>query len=188
MKVPNRSDHHKLAVTLNVMTVLSADQQRVVVASNLPLQQILRAYKLRFRIECMFRFLKCKGFRWEATLPVRCMFRVKKRPCPSGACSGSRSDPARQVHVQGQEATLPVRCMFRVKKRPCPSGACSGSRGDPARDGLGVTGLGSCGSRCTGVGSATNFGSVKTNSCDSRDCVLNGVPDFVQLLSQSTSI
>jgi transposase-like protein len=48
-------------------------------------------------------------------LPVRCMFRIKKRSCPSGACSGSRSDPARQVHVQDQEAILPVRCMFRIK-------------------------------------------------------------------------
>jgi hypothetical protein len=54
-------------VSLNVMAVLSADQQRVVVASNLPVQQILRAYKLRFWIECMFRFLKSKGFRWEDT-------------------------------------------------------------------------------------------------------------------------
>ena len=65
-------------VTLNVMAVLSADKQRVVVASNLPVRHILRAYKLRFRIECMFRFLKSKGFRWEATLPVRCMVRVKR--------------------------------------------------------------------------------------------------------------
>ena len=54
-------------VTLNVMAVLSADKQRVVVASNLPVREILRAYKLRFRIECMFRFLKSKGFRWEDT-------------------------------------------------------------------------------------------------------------------------
>ena len=65
-------------VSLNVMAVLSADKQRVVVASNLPVRQILRAYKLRFRIECMFRFLKSKGFRWEATLPVRCMVRVTR--------------------------------------------------------------------------------------------------------------
>jgi hypothetical protein len=33
---------------------------------------------------------------------------VLERSCPSGACSGSTSDPAREVHVQDQEAILPV--------------------------------------------------------------------------------
>jgi hypothetical protein len=65
-------------VNLNVVATISDKAERVVIASSLPVVEILRAYKLRFRIECMFRFLKSKGFRWEATLPVRCMVRVKK--------------------------------------------------------------------------------------------------------------
>ena len=48
----------------------------------------------------------------EAILPVRCMVRIKKRSCPSGACSESRSDSARQVHAWSQEGAA-----LRVKKR-----------------------------------------------------------------------
>lgn len=54
-------------VTLNVMAVLSGAAERVVIASSVPVTQILGLYRTRFRIECMFRFLKSKGFRWEDT-------------------------------------------------------------------------------------------------------------------------
>ncbi len=54
-------------VQLNVMAVLSDVGQRVVIASSLPSWQILGVYRTRFRVECMFRFLKSKGFRWEET-------------------------------------------------------------------------------------------------------------------------
>jgi hypothetical protein len=60
-------------VRLNVMAVLSDALERVVIASSLPASQILDLYRTRFRVECMFRFLKSKGFRWQATLPVRCV-------------------------------------------------------------------------------------------------------------------
>ena len=53
-------------VNLNVASTLSDDAERVVIASSLPVIEILRVYKLWFRIECMFRFLKSKGFRNES--------------------------------------------------------------------------------------------------------------------------
>lgn len=49
-------------VNLNVASTLSDDAERVVIASSLPVIEILRVYKLWFRIECMFRFLKSKVF------------------------------------------------------------------------------------------------------------------------------
>jgi hypothetical protein len=51
-----------------------------------------------------------------AILPVRCMFRIKKRSC-------ALAPQAREVLLSGAR-----RCMFRIKKRSCPLGACLGSR------------------------------------------------------------
>jgi hypothetical protein len=41
--------------------------------------------KVRFMVK------KVLFFEQEAILPVRCMSRIKKRSCPSGASSGSRT-------------------------------------------------------------------------------------------------
>jgi hypothetical protein len=67
-------------VSLNIMATLSPTSERVVVASTLTLSRILKLYKLRFRIECMFRFLKSKGFRWEDT-HMTCPERLDRLLC-----------------------------------------------------------------------------------------------------------
>jgi len=67
-------------VSLNVMATLSEASERVVVASTLAVSKILKLYKLRFRIECMFRFLKSKGFRWEDT-HMTCHERLDRLLC-----------------------------------------------------------------------------------------------------------
>jgi hypothetical protein len=51
-----------------------------------------------------------------------------KRSCPSGACSGSRSDPARKVHVQDQEAET-RKCRWQILRMIAPSTNSIGNSG-----------------------------------------------------------
>jgi hypothetical protein len=52
---------------LDTAVTLSPEQTRVIVASNLPVEQALFAYRKRWRIECLFRHLKTGGFQLEET-------------------------------------------------------------------------------------------------------------------------
>jgi hypothetical protein len=52
---------------LNVSATLSSENKRVMVASNLSSERLLEVYRTRWRIECLFRHLKTKGFNLEST-------------------------------------------------------------------------------------------------------------------------
>lgn len=53
---------------MNVAATFTADGEMLLVASNaLPAHKILKAYRKRWKIECLFRALKSKGFQLENT-------------------------------------------------------------------------------------------------------------------------
>ena len=54
-------------VPLNVAIVVAADGDRVMIAGNAPATKLLELYQVRWKIECLFRHLKSKGFKLENT-------------------------------------------------------------------------------------------------------------------------
>ncbi|GAA3824061.1 hypothetical protein GCM10022625_26990 [Deinococcus aetherius] len=52
---------------LQVAATIGQDGERVIVAGNVPAARLLALYRKRWKIECLFRHLKSKGFRLENT-------------------------------------------------------------------------------------------------------------------------